>query len=364
MTLPLTHHHAQRPVSSHTEPGLMALSVWTERRSGQGEDADPLLLHHRPTRCGVLGVFDGLGGAGSSIAWHDADGNARTGAWVASRMARLATESWFTGEMDNRMAREGETRAADAHTGLGTHLRKLFAGFRPAGRRSKVVGTMRRQLPTTVAALRYTARDGDVECEALWAGDSRAYVLTSQAGLQALTRDHADDLDVLSQLVQDPQMTNMVSADREFFVQRQQYGRIPLPCVLLCATDGFFGYVQTPGDFEHVLLSTLCRSADLDDWAAHLTATVDSYTGDDASLALVALGFRDFDELRAGCVERFAWLDRDASAMPDPRDAEAMRHWRAQAWERYRPGYEAWLPPPLTSDARAQGRTPDEGGRT
>ncbi|SCK53135.1 Serine/threonine protein phosphatase PrpC [Streptomyces sp. SceaMP-e96] len=362
MTLPLTHHAARRPVSSHTEPGLMALGVWTERRPGQGEDADPLLLHHRPTRCGVLGVFDGLGGAGSSIAWHDADGNARTDAWVASRMARLATESWFAGEIDDRRAWDSETQAPDIYTDLGAHLRQLFAGVRPTGRRSKVVGTMRRRLPTTVAALRYTARDSDVVCEALWAGDSRAYVLTPDAGLQALTRDHADDPDVLSQLVQDPQMTNMVSADREFFVQRQPYGRIPLPCVLLCATDGFFGYVQTPGDFEHVLLNTLCRSTDLDDWAARLTSTVASYTGDDASLALVALGFRTFDELRAGCAERFAWLDRDASAMPDPRGAEAMRHWRARAWERYRPGYEARLPPPLASDARSQGRTRDEGG--
>ncbi|MGY5130893.1 serine/threonine protein phosphatase [Streptomyces nigrescens] len=363
MTLPLTQRAARQLVNTHTGQGLMALSVWTERRPGQGEDADPLLLHHHPTRCGVLGVFDGLGGAGSSIAWHETDGTARTGAWVASRMARLATESWFAGEVDDLAAPDGGTGAPDTGTGLRAHLRQLFAGFRTSGRQSKVVGSMRRRLPTTVAALRYTAGASDVVCEALWAGDSRAYVLTPDAGLQALTRDHADDPDVLSQLVQDPQMTNMVSADQEFFVERQPYGRIPLPCVLICSTDGFFGYVQTPGDFEHVLLSTLCQSADVDDWAARLTSTVVSYTGDDASLAVVALGFRAFDELRGGYAERFAWLDRESSAMPDPRDAEAMRHWRARAWERYRPGYEARLPPPIASDSRSQGRIRD-GGRT
>lgn len=105
---------------------------------------------------------------------------------------------------------------------------------------------MRRHLPTTLAALRYNVREDSVECEALWAGDSRAYVLTADAGLRALTRDHTDEQDTLAQLVQDPQMTNAVCADRHFEVQSHAWTFTGEPCVLLCATDGFFGYVHTP----------------------------------------------------------------------------------------------------------------------
>ncbi|MBC9729379.1 serine/threonine protein phosphatase [Streptomyces sp. TRM68367] len=338
MTLP-----AERALAhgtyAHDEPGLMALSVWTERRPGQGEDAEPLLIHHRPTATGLLSVFDGLGGSGSSTAWHDPLGRARSSAWVASRLARLGTESWFAGLYTPH-------EAADPRTSTLTgHLRWLFGSFEPSARRSKVVGSMRRQLPTTLAALRYAVRDDGLDCEALWAGDSRAYVLTADAGLRAVTRDHTDETDALAQLVQDPQMTNAVCADRAFHVQSHVRAFTGGPCVLLCATDGFFGYVQTPGDFEHVLLSTLVRADSAAAWARSLAATVASYTGDDASLALVALGYQGFEQVRQHMAPRFAQLDHWASGMPDPRDDDAMRRWRAVSWDRYRPEYEAWMPP-------------------
>ena len=44
---------------------LIALAVWSEKRQGLGEDAEPTFLHHLPTRRGVLAVYDGLGGAGA-----------------------------------------------------------------------------------------------------------------------------------------------------------------------------------------------------------------------------------------------------------------------------------------------------------
>lgn len=349
-----TRSHA---VFVHDEPGLLALSVWTERLPGQGEDAEPLLMHHRPSGTGLLAVFDGLGGSGSATAWHDPLGRAHSGGWTASRLARLGTESWFA----NLYTSDGAASPYD--TSLTGHLRQLFGSFAPSIPRSKVVGSMRRRLPTTVAALRYRKHNRDVVCEALWAGDSRAYVLTADAGLRAVTRDHTDETDALAQLVQDPQMTNVVCADRDFHVQSHVQSDIGGPCVLLCATDGFYGYVQTPGDFEHVVLSTLARAQDPADWARGMTETVTSYTGDDASLALVALGYQDFDQVRRHLIPRFARLDDWAAVMPDPRDGVAMRRWRAESWARYRAAYEAWMPPLPTAVSGAD-EAPDEAIRT
>lgn len=322
----------------HEEARLLTLSVWTERVPGQGEDAEPLLMYHRPSREGLLAVFDGLGGSGSATAWYDPEGRARSGAWTASRLARLGTESWFAS-----LRTPGAAGASNAPS-LTEDLRRLLGSFTSEVPRSKVMGSMRRHLPTTIGALRYASDDRGFVCEALWAGDSRAYVLTPDAGLRAMTRDHTDETDALAQLVQDPQMTNVVCADRDFRVQSHVRG-IAGPCVLLCATDGFFGYVQTPGDFEHVLLSTLVRAGNLADWARRLAETVTSYTGDDASLALVALGYQDFHQVQEHLVPRFSRLDGWAAGMPDPRDDVAMRRWRAESWDHYRPVYEAWMPP-------------------
>ncbi|WBP89273.1 PP2C family protein-serine/threonine phosphatase [Kitasatospora cathayae] len=316
------------------QAGLGALSVWTERTAGAGEDADPLVLHHLPSRTGLVAVFDGAGGAGSGPSWTNGRGLSRSGAWTGSRVARLAVELWFRDCVEHH--RPPEARV------LEDRLREVLDAARPAVR-SKVVGTMRRQLPTTMAAIRYRIGDTGVSVRTLWAGDSRAYVLTPSEGLQVLTRDHTDETDALAQLIQDPPMTNMVCADRPFRVESHA---VPLngPCVLLCATDGFFGYLWTPGDFESVLLESLQKSSDEADWAARLSRKVEQYTADDASLALVTIGFSDFRELCERFRDRYRRSRERYRGMPDFSDAQALRHWREQDWLRYRTEYERHMP--------------------
>ncbi|MGW3042744.1 PP2C family protein-serine/threonine phosphatase [Kitasatospora sp. NPDC001159] len=321
-------------VGHAAHPGFGALSVWTERTAGAGEDADPLVLHHVASRTGLVAVFDGAGGAGSASSWTNGRGLARSGAWTGSRVARLAVELWFRDCVEHRRA--PEVRA------LEHRLREALDAARPEVR-SKVVGTMRRQLPTTMASIWYRIEGACVTVNSLWAGDSRAYVLTPGEGLQTLTRDHTDETDALVQLTQDPPMTNMVCADRPFTVESHGVDLI-VPGVLLCATDGFFGYLWTPGDFEHVLLESLQRSSDEADWADRLSRKVQKYTADDASLALVAIGFCDFRELRDAFTDRYRRSCERYRGSPDGSDEDALRHWREQDWLAYRTEYERCMP--------------------
>ncbi|MFG2842832.1 protein phosphatase 2C domain-containing protein [Kitasatospora sp. NPDC048296] len=307
--------------------------MWTERKAGVGEDADPLVLHHRPSRTGLVAVFDGAGGAGSAPSWVNGRGLARSGAWTGSRVARLAVELWF---------RDGVEHERPHARVLEEQLRGVLDAARPEIR-SKVVGTMRRQLPTTMAAIWYRVGDAEAAVHALWAGDSRAYVLTPTRGLQVLTRDHTDEMDALTQLTQDPPMTNMVCADRPFTVE-SHWVTLFGPGVLLCATDGFFGYVRTPGDFEYLLLESLQRSSDEADWAARLSREVQRYTADDASLALVTIGFSGFHQLREQFMERYRKSHERYLGMPDDSDEERLRHWREQDWRGYRTEYERHMP--------------------
>lgn len=201
-----------------------------------------------------------------------------------------------------------------------------------------------------MAALRYRRRGGTVECRALWAGDSRAYLLTPGAGLQALTRDHTDEADALEQLLQDPPMTNVICADRPFRVD-QADTEIPLPCVLVCATDGFFGYVDTPAHVDCHLLRELRDARDAADWADLLCARVTGYTGDDASLSLVAIGYRDFEHLRDAFsrrtneVLRAHWPDGPRPTEPEFRSWRSRWAWYCAAFCSVHGAYLAALPP-------------------
>jgi hypothetical protein len=230
---------------------------------------------------------------------------------------------------------------------------------------------MRRALPTTLAAVAYRLGDHTVRCRSLWAGDSRAYVLLPTSGLHALTRDHTAEEDALDQLRQDPPMTNVVCADRPFTIEAQpphSYGEFPLPCVLLSATDGFFGYVHTPAHFEHLLLNTLAHARDMADWADRLRTQVQGFTADDASLSLAALGFDSFPQIaEAFRVRHDAVTETYAKTFPEryghdprvPRGRDPLRYWQEQTWATYRPGYERYMPPPSQDTREADARHPD-----
>ncbi|MFG2826020.1 PP2C family protein-serine/threonine phosphatase [Streptomyces sp. NPDC048434] len=311
--------------------------MWTERIPGRGEDAEPFVAHHFGTQQGMLAVFDGSGGAGSSPAWQAPDGETRTGAWVGSRVARLAADCWFHDVVEGGQA--------DTPEQLTQYL-KYFLSKAPQ-RRSKIVGTMRRRLPTTLAAVQYQMHeDRSIEWQALWAGDSRAYTLQPGAGLRVLTRDHTHESDALELLRSDPPMTNSICADRDFVVEVQRMS-FQLPCVFLAATDGFFGYVHTPAEFEYVLLSTLMQANNEHEWADLIRREVQGYTADDASMALIALGYQDVTHLRDAFEDRYVTVrERYARGRPQGTDqTERIRGWQDETWRTYRAAYETFLPP-------------------
>ncbi|WP_157383219.1 serine/threonine protein phosphatase [Nonomuraea coxensis] len=317
-------------------PRVLAIGVWTERCEGRGEDAEPLFTHRMPDGEGILGVFDGLGGAGAGASCELSDGTRRSGAWIGARLVRAGVEAWFRSQGP-------DPDPGGTPESLRGHLAELLSSV-PAPPPSKIVSRMRKWLPTTMAVLRYRLDGEAAECRALWAGDSRVYALSRESGLQALTRDHTEETDCLRQLTQDPPMTNLICAGQEFVIDSHTL-RLPLPCVLVCATDGFFGYVGTPAHFECHLLSTLQEARDEQEWAELLARLVSSYTGDDASLSLAALGFADFAQLRSGFIRRA----REAEARYRPADLPAedltASEWRLRAWDEYRPAYERLMPP-------------------
>ncbi|MET9829665.1 serine/threonine protein phosphatase [Streptomyces sp. NPDC006385] len=320
---------------SATDGRLQALAVWTERRPGHGEDAEPLAAYHRPTGDGLLAVFDGSGGSGAAAAWRAPDGATHTGAWVGARIARLAAECWFQGVVDSEEPDTPERLK---------HCLRAALDAAPRTARSKVTGSMRRLLPTTMAAVRYRLGDEGVRWQALWAGDSRSYAMLPGSGLHALTRDDTHEDDALAQLRQDPPMTNVICADRDFHLSAQ-HGEFREPCVLLSATDGFFGYVHTPAQFECLLLETLGRSRSVGEWAELMRRAIQPITADDASLSLVALRFDDFTHLRAAFAERYDSVVRSGYRdVPPAGGPDAVRDWQDRTWQSYRPTYEELMP--------------------
>ena len=337
-----------------TMPGV-SFKFCTAKVAGEGEDADPIL--RVGPDLGLLGVFDGMGGAGGRV--YDTPDGRHTGAYIASRFARNVVERLMLELIRPEWNLDGPATAAELHRVLASSLAARLAELKAPETtlRSKLV----KALPTTMT-LAVLQRSGQAAstyaCHLFWAGDSRAYLAGPDAGLMQLT---TDDLrsggDAMRNLTDDSAMSNAISADTEFHINHRQV-ELRMPFLLLCATDGCFAYVRSPMHFEQLLLSTLQGARDLTDWQQALEAAVTAITGDDAALALLGVGTdlagfkRLFKDRAAEFQRRYIdpLDDLESQAQQAEEELAELRTRRAalgaELWGAYKPGYEQYLAAP------------------
>jgi serine/threonine protein phosphatase PrpC len=327
----------------------------TAKVAGEGEDADPIL--RVGPDLGLLGVFDGMGGAGGRV--YDTPDGRHTGAYIASRFARNVVERLMLELIKPEWNLDGPATAAELHRVLASSLAARLAELKApeTALRSKLV----KALPTTMALVVLQRTDPAASlyaCHLFWAGDSRAYVVDPAAGVMQLT---TDDLrsggDAMRNLTDDSVMSNCISADSEFHINHRKV-ELQAPFLLLCATDGCFAYVRSPMHFEHLLLSSLRGARGIGAWQQALESAVTEITGDDAALALLGLG-ADLDGFKQLFRERTAEVGRryidplDEAAGQVSRAEQELAGLRArraelgaELWGAYRHDYEHYLAVP------------------
>jgi hypothetical protein len=319
---------------------------------GQGEDSDPVVRHGR--ELGLVAVFDGMGGAGGTV--YETPDGPRTGAYLASRVAREVVEQRMVALLDPEWNLDGAAAAQDLQRSVRSALQERLAELNaPAsGLRSRLL----RALPTTMALAglqRHEPSSDRWTCHLLWAGDSRVYVFEPESGARQLTvddiRDHGD---AMANLREDSVVSNAMSADTAFTVHHRQV-ELTAPFLMIAATDGCFGYLPSPMHFEHLVLAALRDAPDTDTWSTAVQAAVSAVTGDDAAMAALGVG-ADQDGFRTLFAPRTAELESRWIAPLDDLDTElreqerklaelraARRERQAQLWAAYKADYEEYL---------------------
>ena len=345
-------------VASHSAESLIVVATWSRKVHGGAEDALPTFAMRRSSACALLGVYDGLGGSGAASYPPLIDGGMLSEAHVAARAAKAAFEDWF----EQRTAGAAED---DPGTIAGYIVRNLRSVQNPRPP-SRVRGTMKRELPTTLASVEVVAGPGHtIDLVARWAGDSRAYMLDGQGGLRQVSRDDTAMTDALEILTQNPPISNAVELGREFRINQFVVPAVGLPTVVVCATDGCFGYVQTPALFEHVLLDTMIRSSSAGQWADMLRRTILSYTQDDASMVIAAFGYHGYAHMRKTFAVRAEKMHErhwrpyaeivqsagdDVSVEAEASLREDLTRFRQASWDDYRDGYSSLLAPRMEAE--------------
>ena len=234
----------------------------------------------------IIASFDGCGGSGSKK-YENYSG--KTGAYVASRAVCGGVKEWFY------QSNKGEEIVEYIQKSLSV-LKKY------ADKAGRIMGSLKKDFPTTAAIITGHSNQGRLEATCFWAGDSRCYQLDSD-GLHQLTEDDLDGQDAMTNLTNDGVMTNVINASTSFDIHSKKLV-FDKPSILLTATDGCFGYLNSPMEFEYLLTDTLSKSKNPLEWKMALNERMHEVTGDDYTLCVAAYGFGNFEEIKKCFAER------------------------------------------------------------
>ncbi|MBQ8287600.1 MAG: hypothetical protein IJX76_02370 [Clostridia bacterium] len=308
------------------------LSFCRDKIPDQGEDS---YCYSFCDTAGLLGVFDGCGGAGARKHQHYSD---RTEAYMASRLCSGVFFDSFREIFPCQQSAEQLTAEVFAPR-VAQRLTEYQPPKDPSG--FQIRGSMVRTLPTTAAvALVQQAEDGKYMVSAIWAGDSRVYILDGK-GLAQLTVDHTTVSDPMENIYEDGILKNILCSDRKVDLHCCT-AEVEGPFMAFSATDGCFGYVSTPMEFEGLLLATLLRAENPAEWETTLADLIGKFAGDDHTLCLGAFGYKTFDALQNSVKERFAYLQETFLEPVGKLPAED-RQSRFALWDIYKNDYFRYM---------------------
>ena len=307
----------------YTTADFEPLIIACESRPENGEDSYAAAISENAA---FLGVFDGCGGSGARS--YPVYGG-KTGAYIASRAAAEAAIDRF-GEWTDK-ENPGPPPIDQLKNDIDEALMQYCT---ESETHSMLRGSLSKEFPTTIASefiLPDSEDDNVLKVDFVWAGDSRCYVFTP-SGLRQASTDDLSVTDAYRNLSEDAVLLNVISASHSYKINERKL-KIRKPCILFSATDGCFGYLRTPMEFERMLLGTLMDAKSVSEWKEYLTAEIGKVAGDDYTLCALAFGFESFENMQRLFLQRFQYLQTEYPATEtNPEALEAM-------WNTYKESY-------------------------
>ncbi len=306
------------------------LSFCRDKIPGHGEDS---YCYSFCDTAGMVGTFDGCGGAGARThAYY----SGHTEAYMASRLCAGAFYDGF-----RELFPSSKPAEEIANEVFAPKVISWLQGFEPPKGGLQIKGSSVRTLPTTAAvALIQPGGKGQTLVTAIWAGDSRVYLM-DKTGLAQLTVDDTTVTDPMENIYDDGILQNLFCSDKPVKLHCKTVS-VAEPFVVFSATDGCFGYLSTPMEFEGVLLNTLMRADSAAQWEKDIANVLGGVAGDDHTLCLAACGYGSFDKLKKAFASRQAAV-AEAYLMPIERLPVEDRESRYALWQQYKENYIRYI---------------------
>lgn len=196
-----------------------------------------------------LVVCDGLGAGGQNK--HTINGETHTSAYYGSRLLSQICSEYYKENYDvifeNMKNKEALSHIVDE---LKATIKKQLDEFVDEHKLVKTIkGKSIKLLPSTLSSMLFKVNDDSVDVVVISAGDTRAFVLTPQNGLQQLSKDDVDDdVDAFEKATI---VNNNICQDRDFTLNFRCY-TLKMPCILFVCSDGCYDYFSSPMEVEYL----------------------------------------------------------------------------------------------------------------
>lgn len=273
-------------------------------------------------------VFDGSGGMGSKI-YPEFDNH--TGAYVASRLISKSFSRWYEDYHNYHFSTSDEMIDS-----ISSYFKADYKKTsQSVGGNSKIGGSMVRDFPTTAAIALISYYNNAVYLNSIWAGDSRVYIINDE-GLAQVTIDDVGNKDAFMNLREDGAMTNVLASDGRFELHLKSMV-IDRPTIVFSATDGCFGYISSPMEFEYTFLEVLASSSSIYEFMDNMKNFYRENSGDDFALAFMAFHYGSFGAMRDSVKKRLDYLKKNYI---EPIEKNRNDEFIGEMWKKYKPQYE------------------------
>lgn len=258
-------------------------------------------------------VCDGLGGTGQNK--HEVEGQTFTSAFWGAKWVSEIVKDWFSANAEELWNSEDPNMfLAEFKQNLIFRLSRYIQKY---NLEKTIKGKSAQLLPTTLAMAVYREHDEYIDVCVIWAGDSRVYLLSSDNGLQQLTKDDVYDTFDAMKSIGSSNMCNSISGETEnnFYLNYCKYKiKRRNNLFLFAASDGGFDYLPTPMHFEGLLETAMENLSDTNDISNIGTIISDFYNGeylmDDTTIAGVIFDATDATGLKNQYAERHSDMVR------------------------------------------------------
>ncbi len=310
--------------------GISTLSVTVNAANPKSSSKTAVYRVDEPSARAVAGVFEGSS-TYSDISYPEFSN--RSGGFVGTRAAVAGTLKWFGSEG----CRFEDTDAEYLRSNIDLFLRRAKDELDYEGK--PLFGKKARTFPVSGALTVVDYPDeNSVDCEFLWAGNCRGYVLDGY-GLCQLTDDDCDKAaDAYNMKAADEKLNNVINADIAYQINFKRIN-VTEPMMFISATTAVFDGFGSPMELEYAILYALIKSKNVAEWDKKLKSIIADYAGDDFALTVMSVGFGDFGEMKHYYEPRIRELiEKYIRPLNAARKGESRVNVGA-LWNAYRDGY-------------------------